>query len=240
LSQLLQGVKMDAGGVDSWFWKVEGYQSFTVNSAYIKVRRVSDGEFSPIYCRLWRCKVLSSAVFLAWRVLENRIATRVNLVRREVVVENPVCCLCGKVEESSSHLFSVCDFSWRVWCLCFEWLGVLFIIHFDPMQNFIQFRLSQTSVSVNDVWGAIWVGIVSEIWKHRNSAVFNGGVTDVLEVFASAQVKVWSWIAAKSREVYFFLPLLGYGSFGLYTADSIKLVSAWFGWSFVRRFCVPS
>jgi len=54
------------------------------------------------------------------------------------------------------------------------------------MQNFIQFRLSQASVSVNDVWGAIWVGIVSEIWKHRNSIVFKGGVADVLEVFASA------------------------------------------------------
>ena len=153
LSQLLQGVKMDVGGVDSWVWKVEGSQSFTVNSAYIKVRRVSDGESSPIYCRLWRCKALPSAVFLAWRVLENRIATRVNLVRRGVVVENLVCCLCGKVEESSSHLFSICDFAWRVWCLCFEWLGVSFVIHLDPMQNFIQFRLSQASVSVNDVWG---------------------------------------------------------------------------------------
>jgi len=74
------------------------------------------------------------------------------------------------------------------------------------MQNFIQFRLSQASVSVNDVWGAIWVGIVSEIWKHRNSVVFNGGVTDVLEVFALTQVNVWSWISAKSREVYFSYP----------------------------------
>ena len=106
LSQLLQGIKMDAAGVDSWVWKAEGSQSFIVNSAYIKVRRVSDGEFSPIYCRLWRCKTLPSAVFLAWRVLVNRIATMVNLVRCGVVVENLVCYLCGMVEESSSHLFS--------------------------------------------------------------------------------------------------------------------------------------
>ena len=110
------------------------------------------------------------------------------------------------VGRSMSHLFAVCDFAWRVWCLCFEWLGVSFVIHLDPMQNFIQFRLSQASVSVNDVWGTIWVGIVSEIWKHRNSVVFNGGVTNVLEVFVSAQVKVWSWIVAKSREVYFSYP----------------------------------
>jgi len=36
---------------------------------------------------------------------------------------------------------------------------------YSLMQNFIQFRLSQASVSVDDVWGAVWVGIVSEIWK---------------------------------------------------------------------------
>jgi len=49
----------------------------------------------------------------------------------------------------------------------------------------------------------IWVDIVSEIWNHRNSVIFNSGVTNVSEVFASVQVKVWSWIHAKSRFAYF-------------------------------------
>jgi len=52
--------------------------------------------------------------------------------------------------------------------------------------------MSQAFVSVNDVWGSIWVGIVSEIWNVRNSIIFNSGVADVSEVFASVQVKVWS------------------------------------------------
>jgi len=63
--------------------------------------------------------------------------------------------------------------------------------------------MSQASVSVNEVWSTIWIGIVSEIWKHRNSVIFNRGVTDVSEVFASVQVKVWSWIYAKSHSAYF-------------------------------------
>jgi len=156
-----------------------------------------------VYSKLWRCKALPSALITAWRVLENRVASMVNLTRRGVVVENSLCCLCGEEEESSCHLFSICRFAWRVWCLCFEWLGVSFVIHKDPLTNFSQFRMSQTSESVNDVWSAIWVGIVSEIWKHRNSVIFNRGVEDVFEVFASMQVKVWSWIVAKSNSVYF-------------------------------------
>ena len=67
-----------------------------------------------------------------------------------------------------------------------------FVFHKDPKSNLEQFKMSQASVSINDVWGSIWVGIVSEIWNIRNSVIFNSGVADVSEVFASVQVKVWS------------------------------------------------
>ncbi|XP_068471708.1 uncharacterized protein [Phaseolus vulgaris] len=164
------------GDADSWVWKIGESQTFSVNSAYVQVRRVRGGEYSPVYSKVWRCKALPSALFTAWRVLENRIASRVNLVRRGVAVENLLYCLCGEEEESSCHLFFVC-------------------------------RMSQASVSVNEVWGTIWVGIVSEIWKHRNSVIFNRGVADVSEVFVSVQVK------------------LGFKSFGLYEVDSLTLVS---------------
>ncbi len=190
LVQLLQEVKLTLGEADCWVWKVGESQTFSVNSAYVQVRRGRGGEFSPEHSKLWRCKALPSALFTAWRVVENRIASRVNLVRRGVAVENSLCCLCGEEEESSCHLFFVCRFAWRIWCLCFEWLGVSFVFHKDPKSNFAQFRMSQASVSVNDVWGLIWVGIVSEIWNIRNSVIFKSGVADVSEVFASVQVKV--------------------------------------------------
>ena len=113
-------VKLVFGEADSWVWKIGESQTFSVNSAYVQVRRVRGGEYSPVYSKLWRCKTLPSALFTAWRVLENRIASRVNLVRHGVAVENLLYCLCGEEEESSCHLFFVCRFAWRVWCLCFK------------------------------------------------------------------------------------------------------------------------
>jgi len=59
---------------DSWVWKVGGLQKFSVNSAYMLVRRDSEVEGSPVFSKLWRCKVVPSVLFTAWRVLENKIA----------------------------------------------------------------------------------------------------------------------------------------------------------------------
>jgi len=52
--------------------------------------------------------------------------------------------------------------------------------------------MSMSSDSVNDVWSTIWVGVVTEIWNHRNFIIFNRGVADASEVFALVQVNVWS------------------------------------------------
>ena len=137
----------------------------------------------------------------------------VNLERRGVLVESSLCCLCGKEEESHHHLFFACSFAWRVWCFCFKWLGVSFVSHIDPASNFVQFKLSMFSDSFNDVWSAIWVGVVGEIWIHRNSIIFNRRVVDASEVRALVQAKVWSWISAKCRSTsfsfssWFFEPL---------------------------------
>jgi len=139
------------------------------------------------------------AGLMAWRLLENKLANRVNLSKRGVLVESLLCCLCGKEEESCSHLFFGCSFAWRVWCLCYGWLGVLFVSHIEPMSNFVHFRMSLPSVSVNLVWNTIWVGVVSEIWNHRNHIVFKRGVADTDEVFALVQVKMWSWVSTKAH-----------------------------------------
>ena len=157
----------------------------------------------PIFSNLWRCKALPSAVLTAWRVMEDKLATRVNLSRRGVLVDSLLCCLCGKEEEYGRHLFFDCSFARRVWCLCYRWLGVLFVSHNEPKINFVQFRMSFSSKMVNMVWNTIWVGVVSEIWKHRNNIYFKSGVADVSEVFALVQVKVWAWVSTNFRLVLF-------------------------------------
>jgi len=51
--------------------------------------------------------------------------------------------------------------------------------------------------------GGIWVGIIGEIWNHRNMMVFKNECVDLVEVFTVVQRKTWSWIMVKERLVDF-------------------------------------
>jgi len=66
------------------------------------------------------------------------------------------------------------------------------------MSNFAQFRMNTSSDSINDVYRTIWVGVVGEIWIHRNSIIFNRGVVYTSEVCTLMQTNVWSWMSVKS------------------------------------------
>jgi len=75
------------------------------------------------------------------RVIENKIAYKVNLDRRGVGVQNNFCCLCKVPDESTSHLFFGCRVVWLVWNLCYDLLGVSTVdplvsrSHFEHFQN---------------------------------------------------------------------------------------------------------
>jgi len=131
---------------------------------------------------------------MAWRLLENKLAIRVNLSRKGVLVDSSTCGLCGLANESCCHLFFDCSFARRVWGLCHRWLGVSVAPHIQPKCNFHHFRLSCASETVNIVWTTFWVEVVSELWKHRNNIIFNRGVGDVTsrpQALTKVKVNVW-------------------------------------------------
>jgi len=82
-------------------------------------------------------------------------------------------------------------------------MGIASVDHVDPGSHFLHFNLINAPVQVNVVWSSFWIVIVSEIWKHRNKHIFEGGVIDLSEVFTLAQLRAWSWITSKSVSTSF-------------------------------------
>ncbi|KAL8485026.1 hypothetical protein ACS0TY_027359 [Phlomoides rotata] len=79
----------------------------------------------------------------AWRVMWNRLPTKMNLQKRNILSSSDMvkCALCGEKEESGSHIFFECDISYKVWMSCYNWLGMSAIrdrskISFQGGRNF--------------------------------------------------------------------------------------------------------
>jgi len=151
-------------------------------------------------------------------VLGNKIATKVNLLRRRVAVRNSLCSFCGEKEEEYFHLFFYCRLSSLTWNLCFAWLGITTVVPFHAFSHFLQFRLSNAPESVNLGLGNIWIAMVSEIWHHRNKIVFNEGVLDLSKKISLPQLKVWAWLTSK-------FPSTSFSFFDWYLAPLVCLYS---------------
>jgi len=137
LCEEVSGLGLVLGLEDWWSWKGNVPPDFSMKSAYSHLRGEGKGDFSYFYNLFGKCKVLPVAQVLAWRVLENKIATKVNLVRRGVVVDNIICCLCRVQEESTNNLFFGFKTSWLVWNQCLSWLGLVSAVPIDAFSNFI-------------------------------------------------------------------------------------------------------
>jgi len=98
---------------DSRVWKVGKDSGFSVKSVNAKLRCPCEGD--SLFVSLWKSYALPSTQFTAWRVLFNSVATKVNLERRGVLVDNNLCSFCRMGVESTNHLFFECRIVGLVW-----------------------------------------------------------------------------------------------------------------------------
>lgn len=104
--------------------------------------------------------------FLVWKIMLNRLPTKINLRARNILVDEEElrCIFCDNVVESINHCFLSCDKVMEIWKACYVWLHVSKIIpnsseqHFWQHAHFVQTKLEQ------DMWQVVWVAAVSNIW----------------------------------------------------------------------------
>jgi len=124
LFTLLSGALLRRNDVDVQVWGKEESGLFSVNSAYECLTKQSRGTQSDAFNFLWKIKAFPNVIVTAWRVLLDRIPTRVSLSRKGVMMESTLCAMCQLKEESCQHIFLECKYAHWVWSLCFKWIGI--------------------------------------------------------------------------------------------------------------------
>jgi len=162
VSQLLETISNKRPKLETvgrWVWKDRESASFSVKFAYGLLRGEGVEENSRMYNFLW--KALPLAHVTTWRVIENKVATKVNLERRGIGVESNFCCLCKVSEESTNNLFFECKVVWLIWNLCYDWLKVSLVDLLIFGSHFEHFKILDASTSVNLLMSNVWIVLVS-------------------------------------------------------------------------------
>ncbi|CAI8604845.1 unnamed protein product [Vicia faba] len=100
---------------DKWSWLKDGYH---VKEAYSMIMKgvSNEGEEDRKLTVAWNNLVPLKVLVLVWRIWRNKIPTRDNLVKRDILVASQNSCphSCD-VEESVSHTFFECSIAQAAW-----------------------------------------------------------------------------------------------------------------------------
>jgi hypothetical protein len=120
-----------------------------------------------VFVNLWRSPAPSKIVAFSWMALMDRIPSKANLRRRNILApgEPCICVLCGQREETTSHLFLHCEEASRIWRKVLDWLQINFI---TPQNLFVHFACWNGEVNPRKLRKAfllIWHATIWMIWK---------------------------------------------------------------------------
>ncbi|CAJ2638568.1 unnamed protein product [Trifolium pratense] len=168
---------LQAHSFDRWQWRPEPDTGYSVRGAYKLLTSHVSVTLDDADNLIWHPQVPLKVSIFAWRLLRDRLPTRVNLVTRGVLSSTAHSCVfgCGEAE-SAYHLFISCITVDSLWDLVRSWIGIS-LVEFTTLlrDHFVQFVLSAGgSRARRSFLQLIWLACVWVVWTERNHRLFTG------------------------------------------------------------------
>jgi hypothetical protein len=149
-----------------WSWDTKKGQVNAKQAYEVQMLEKETEETNCWYKELWTWQVPLKIKLFIWLMLEQRILTWENLVKRGFLGPSR-CVLCGKDEETVLHLFVECNFTKDIWTLVLKdlklknyWVGGQIV---ECLKNWNRKEV---------IWKEIPCYICWEVWKQRNLVIF--------------------------------------------------------------------
>jgi len=192
---------------DVWWWNLEDDGVFTVSSTYDRL----EGLLFPtevlcdtklmVFSLLWKSPAPSKVVVFSWKLLLDRIPTKVNLARRRILPEEASnrCVFCDQAGETSSHLFLYCVWTFHVWSLVCGWLEINSITPQTLFQHFECWNGVIGRKRLRKGFWLVWHASLWVIWKARNDRIFNNLIKEPSEIAEEIKVLSWRWFLSRVK-----------------------------------------
>ncbi|GJW30398.1 RNA-directed DNA polymerase, eukaryota [Tanacetum coccineum] len=182
---------------DRWVWDLNGDGVFRVKD----VRNLLDETFLPKADTptRWIKSIPIKVNVFVWKALQDRLPTRSNLVRRNILIDSLSCPICDGEPEDSSHLFFRCCLAIDVKRLVCRWWDLdfhSFNSYTDWQGWFKQLRLGAKSKEVLE--GVFYVSWWS-LWNFRNHLLFADSNPRKDAIFDEIVLWSFNWCLARGN-----------------------------------------
>jgi len=181
--------------------------SFIVRSLYNYLIIQPQVELPVDVSSIWHKDVPLKVVVFVWRLFQDRLPTKDNLLRRCVIHHDARMCVAGcDLVESTPHLFLHCNIFISVWHLIYRWIGVLVTNPFYVPDHLHQFvYCGGIGKKRRSILQVIWYAAGWEIWKERNNRLFKGKESPVFQVVERIKSISYMWLKVKHISLPFNL-----------------------------------
>ncbi|GKC96748.1 RNA-directed DNA polymerase, eukaryota, reverse transcriptase zinc-binding domain protein [Tanacetum coccineum] len=179
---------------DSWKWSLNASVGFSVAS----VRSLVDDHTLDVdtHATKWnRCIPIKVNVFL-WRLMLNKIPSRVNLDRKGIDVGSVLCPICQDDVETVNHVLFSCDMAKDLWALLARWWN-LDIPVFDNILDWFEWL---SSLHVSNLVRLVLEGVGGTLmcWRFRNLLIFTIPPPKKALLWDSIVSQSFLWISSRN------------------------------------------
>ena len=119
----------------------------------------TDENQDGVFIELWKVKAPSKAAFFAWRLLRDRLPTKMNLHRKNVEINDPTCPFCKYKDEDATHLFFSCNNIMPLWWELVSWTNTSGPFPQIPRMHFLQHVVWNQNGSSSQIWKCWWISL---------------------------------------------------------------------------------
>jgi len=202
---LLHNIVLQGSVLDRWRWLLDPINGYSVKGTHHFLTMADTPMKRGLFDDVWHRQVPLKVSLFAWRLLRNRLPTKDNLVRRQILhIDDNVCMIgCGTMETADHFLFT-CDTFGRVWFLVMQWLHLYFVPPRGNRNHLFQFgNLAGLPYCSHSFIQIIWLTYVWVIRKERNNHVFHQHVADTHRLAGSVKLLSFQWLKANKSTFVF-------------------------------------